>query len=510
MISKKSVIIALIAVLLLGGVYFFVTRDEKPPVEEGKTETVQKNDGETIFETDKNSITNLFISNNSGEYEFYADGTVWYVRGGEHLLYNQPLIFSTVLDYVTVTPSIAVEENAEDISVYGLENSKTRVNVKTSDGKDATFVLGDETKGGNGYYFMMEGDSSVYTISKAFGTNMLKALEDYRDTGLFELTVDEITEVTYTVFGTGEVTVKKLDEQKDMMTSWEMTKPYKIGVYDEKFITAVLTPLTQVSVSQFLSDDPTEEQLKSSGFDNPSFTFSVKTKDNEYKVILGNKYDSYYAAKREDLPSVYLVSESALTFLFADTFDYINKYEYLPHRDDVTEISCNIDGKNHRFEITDPEDKEKISVILNQNSIPVDEYTKVYQQLFGVEIVGHVTAQPENKDDVTFSYTVKNAEGKIDEISYVKMNGKFSYQFVNGECSFYVYNDDVDASLKAVAELSKLSENPENFKEEEQKEGETEPEGFNWLAMIAVIVILGLISIFPISILRDSKKKKKE
>lgn len=508
--TSKSIIVLLCAVIVLGAAYWLISRDSSDTETEKsdvtQTETV-KREGTVVFETEKDNISSVVIDN--GEpLEIYAKDGKWCIRGSEDILFNQATLNSTVLDYVKVVPTLIVEETSEKKAVYGLEKPSASVTVKTVDGNEKTFYIGDATKGGNGYYFMVSGDDRIYTISTVLAENTRKQKNDYRTTSLIDAGADDIKEVSMTVLGIGDVTVEKLEEKLDVMTSWKMTKPFELGVYDEKFGEIVVTPIISVEATGFVSDNPTDEQLEKSGLKNPQNYYEVKTENETYKVLIGNNYDGNYVVKREDLPSVYLVPAESLSFMFADIFEYLNSFAYLPAREELSSISTVIDGTEYEFTQKNYSDKDNREFYINEYSVDNKVFSEGYKSMVGIKIDGMAKNIPEDLGEPEFSYSVRLSDGSVENVSYVRMNGMYMYQFINGKCEFYVKSADVDAAKQGVISALEDAKNPVLTEEQkEEQKAEKEKKTTNTLAYVIVALIIALIAVFPISMLLGSKKK---
>ena len=395
---------------------------------------------------------------------------------------------------------LIVEENAVDTALYGFDSPVASSVVKTTDGRETKFILGDATKGNNGYYFMVEGDPSVYTVSTVVGNNMLKSAIDFREKKILNITAEDITEISMTVNGTGEIKAVKIDD-KENISSWQMLKPYDIGIYDDSFNELVLNPLVNVSATNFLSDNPTDEQLENSGLKDSELYYEVKTKDSSYKIVIGHNYEGNYVVKRDDIPTVFLVPQSNLSFLFADIFDYIFSYAYVTKTEDINSISSIIDGKE--YEILCDLDNSAFSV--NGIELTKDDFVNFYHEFFGIKIQGHTDTPPADVNNITFEYSVNKKDDKTDRISFIYMNGKYSYMMVNDKIQFYVFNEDVERIKGELKNLEEIAKNTETIPENES----TEPSdtGFNWISLLVVIVVLALIAVFPISLLLNKKNK---
>ena len=77
---------------------------------------------------------------------------------------------------------------------------------------------------------------------------------------------------------------------------------------------------------------------------------------------------------------------------------------------------------------------------------------------------------------------------------------------VNGNMNFYVFNESIDNAARAMEELYEYSKNP--IVEEKSEDTKEEDKGFNWLALVVVVLILILVASFPVSLLLNSKNKK--
>lgn len=500
MISKKSIIISLVLIIILAGAYFFIDfsndANEEVATENENTESVSS--GKAIFETDKDSISSITITNENDSFEFYRDGETWLARGHEDVAYNQSFVFSLSLDFVSVTPALTVEEDSTNKSSFGFDAPRATAVVKTTDGKTATFYLGNPTKGGNGHYFMMDGDDNIYTISTIVANNMTKKLDDFRDLSLVDVELTDVTEVKMSVIGLGDVTIKHNKEDNgDMTTSWQMTEPFEIGVYDESFTEMILTPMLAVSTNEFMSDNPTEEQLKAFGLVDADLFYEITTADETIRVDVGNAYNGGVYVKRTDKPTIYYISASAFSFLDVDVLQYVNNFAYLPNHSDVSEISYKKGSETYALKI----DNKNYSI--NGNGIKGELFSEYYQKLFNVKIRGIITS--ENKEDVVFSYSVKKTDGSVDNISFVRVNSKYSNVYVNDKAIFYVFTEDVENASNALPGLYEKSKNPEP----DDDKTEEAPKAFNWLSLVVVILILLLVVSFPVSLLLNSKNKKK-
>jgi hypothetical protein len=73
------------------------------------------------------------------------------------LVLDQSQIRSLTWSFATIWVDQVVEEEPEDISVYGLDNPFARMLVADSDGNQVVYIMGDMTPSRTAYYLMEEG-----------------------------------------------------------------------------------------------------------------------------------------------------------------------------------------------------------------------------------------------------------------------------------------------------------------------------------------------------------------
>lgn len=137
---------------------------------------------------------------------------------------------------------------------------------------------------------------------------------------VFDITADQMTEITYTVSGGTELDFKKNDDKK-----W--TDASDGTVLDQTKVGTLASSFTGVKLTETISD---VEDLSEYGLDQPSYTCSFTDKDGKTtKFYLGNTNDSanvIYLYIDGDTSTVYAVS----TGITSEMANYSSMDDYLP------------------------------------------------------------------------------------------------------------------------------------------------------------------------------------
>lgn len=127
-----------------------------------------------LMEIEKNNVSKVVFENESGTLtitrteETAADGSAkWTLDNLGGVKQNDTLVGACVNICSSLKGRKIVEENAADLSKYGLSDPLSRVTVSADGKSDRTFLIGNEIPTGGYYYLCEEGTSKVYTVLDA-------------------------------------------------------------------------------------------------------------------------------------------------------------------------------------------------------------------------------------------------------------------------------------------------------------------------------------------------------
>lgn len=379
---KKTIILssligafAVLATLIVLLVFVF-------PKEEEETPTTTVDTTVTLFDKSTSEVAcpvkTATIQLTSSTIEFVNVDDKLFVKGYENFDMHATNMGDLVEALTVCTLSKDLGET-EDLEQYGFDAPQAVVTVTYYDGTTKAFEIGDMTPDQSGCYFREKGGKRIYIQPLTTVAVFLQQPLDYVSTTMLaepkaEAAAQGETEVVLRKMSlSGEVRknnpfafrlVTSEDSDTYIYYSYIITEPFTKGA-NSSYDTA-LGAFTQIEAYSVVNVAPTAADLKSYGLDTPysvaTFTLSSRTtvsmettdgntisnttyKDlEEHTVTLGNKTDTYYYARIDDNPVVYLVAADNLPFAEMQYDDLADTLLFL---EDIAEMGT--------FRVTRPE-----------------------------------------------------------------------------------------------------------------------------------------------------------
>lgn len=429
----KNAIILVIIVVLLAGVYVLVIKT-RPEDTENVSDIIRLTD----YTTDE--VESLTLENPEGVFVIVSKDKEWVLSSPADLKYDSSILSSIVINASSIIADRLVEENAQDIAKYGLDDPVI-VKLKVKDGKETVLEVGDRTPTNSGYYVKSAGKNDVYVISTYTGDYLVKDRNGIRSKKLFDFVSDDINTLVMNRKGQN---LFRSDREKDSITSWTMTEPIK-GSMNSSALTPMLEALANTTIVEFLEDKPSE--LAQYGLDNPAYEFEFGTAAGAYKLSMGDEKvkGSTIYAKLDNSDEVFTVDISPYTFLDKPLKEIVSVFAYIVNIDQVKKIDLTMDGKTTNMVLDvykDTEgqmdaDKDKFYVngidASGKNEDDDQPFRKFYQALIGISLDEiDVDGNPGRNAEITINYTLKDGSMKVEFISkdenyyYVVRNDEYA------------------------------------------------------------------------------------
>ena len=422
-----KIICGLLIVGILSGVaYFLINRNN---------EKKNNNAGEnTLFSFDATTIDSILVDNESGEYSFEKENNVWnIVDNSEHFKVNTYKM-DTIAEYMAkLTATQIIEENASDLSAYGLDKP---ISITCSDGsKDYTILFGNATPTNSGYYVMKPNDKTVYCISAGDGVNIRATKDDLKDLYILDVGSSKIT--TFYIEKDGKT---MFDLTKDSQTGWVMHAPIERNV-NMANISSMLELLVRAKVTSFVEEGE-NANLAEYGLDNPSYKLKLGTDDETVDVYFGDfKGDNEIYGLFPKTNQVVTFNIYDLDFFDKSTAYVLNDVIHWVDMVDVSHIDLNLDGKEITMDMN-MKDRSDTQPDISINETKVDStdedllqsYNKFYTAIAGLYFSEvDIDATPEDKEPaISIEYTMKEDNSKY-TIELVAKDEQYYYVFENGE-----------------------------------------------------------------------------
>jgi hypothetical protein len=299
--------IALLVLLAGLGAYIYFVDAERPA---GGTEAKEK-----VFAVETDKIQEIRVK--AGEETSLlrkADGT-WRMSEPIDADADQTEISSIASNLSSLEVNRVVEENAGDLSQYGLAQPAVEVSFKADGGASGQLALGDKTAAQSDIYAMKPGEKKVFLVSAYLESTFNKKPFDLRDKRALKFERDKADSVALTQ---GPTRVQLVRSGSD----WKVEQPVQVRA-DYGAIEGLLTRLSTASMTTLVEANATN--LAKYGLDKPTLTASIGTGSSRATLAIGREENGAVYARDETRPMVFTVDPTLVTDLKKGVDDYRDK-----------------------------------------------------------------------------------------------------------------------------------------------------------------------------------------
>jgi hypothetical protein len=267
-----------------------------------------------------------------------------------------------------------VEEKAEDLKVYGLDQPEVKVSLKLKDSEEH-LLFGDSAPVGSTVYVKKAGEDLVRLTDQYNKANLTKTVTDLRKKEVLDINPQQVRRLSLQYSGQNFV-LEKEDGR------WWIKKPVAYRADDDRIVD-LLDSLERLQAKDFIDQEP-PGLLK--GFKNPRLKVEVddeNTRRSTLSVFQAQDGDQgekkAYAVTHLERP-IYVIDSNVITNFEKDLFDLKDKHlmsfsldqvQIIEIRKTVGEpIAIQREGDRWSFErqILEPSENQKISDFLKDLS----------------------------------------------------------------------------------------------------------------------------------------------
>jgi hypothetical protein len=305
---RNTFIFAIILALLGAYVYYF-------EIKKGEEKEKAKEQEEKIYSFEKDEIGEIGLvdSENSRNFIIKKDEKGnWYIKEPIETLADNSTIGSLLSSIEGLKRERVLEESANNLSPYGLENPRFTVILKKADGEEMPKLLvGKKAPVGNSIYIKKGDDQKILLVSSSITNALDKDLFKLREKHLALFETDDVE-------GLKIVSSNDIIELKKAENDWKIIKPIE-AQGDKNKINSILNSIKNLraySIEVEKADD-----LKKYGFNAPQKRVLIKVRDEaqEKEIIFGSEAEEkkIYGMSSEFRP-VYVVRGSILNDIKTD------------------------------------------------------------------------------------------------------------------------------------------------------------------------------------------------
>lgn len=424
----KILIGFIITVVIFAGAVVILRLTE--PKDDNTDDSTSTTQSKLVYELNADDIESIEISNDSGEYTVIKSGDSYKIKGIEDYKLSSNYISSITGGLSSIIATKVVEENAKDIDRFGIDNPTATATVDFKGTKERTYTvkIGDTAINGD-VYFMVDGDSTVYTGQsdqfaalsydklQTLDTTMISAEEGAEVNKLSYTTTDGKYLVVFEKKGTGDSAVM------------EMTSPVSAEV-NTTTLDTYINEIKALSAESVLAVDATDEQIEHFGLDKPYFTFSTTIGDKEYTVKVSEATAGYYVCMLNDIKELYKVKTESLELPSKNPQSILRKSLISFDITKSEKLKLTANGVTDNF-IFGMNDSNVVTVDYNGKSVDAAYYKDLFIYLMNAPMGEFCTEERKNAEEVAaFAFTQKDGTSfslrffTDDEGCYVVENGK--------------------------------------------------------------------------------------
>ncbi|MCQ2530510.1 MAG: DUF4340 domain-containing protein [Lachnospiraceae bacterium] len=388
--------------------------------------SVNRDSGVKVF-VDKapEEITELYVANTTGGYKIYAEDDGYVFDDMPANIVDQEGFFELMNHSCAFGSLRTVEEDAADLSIYGLDNPTAMVKVIFNDGKEFNLSLGDKERVSGNYYGMVEDDKNVYLFAEEDVLYFYLRKQDYISTVVTpELMVSSplsaVRDVTFS--GTAlekpitieAVTADKPDVALAAKSFGPATHIVKIkGTYelDQSYGIEMLGSLLGIHATDVVAYNVSDDDYSLLGFDNPymQVDFSLKNgtdyiADYQLKLV---PYGNQFMASMLGSGIIFLIDPPS--FVSIDYTKLCMRWFLAPMRSDLESLTVEFDGQS--FVYTSGSVDKEIWTKVNGQEMDPELFFSFYRLVTSAAADGKYLEDTVNEGEPLMTITYKYADG---------------------------------------------------------------------------------------------------
>jgi len=411
-----------------------------------------------------------------------ADGNLSYTvtPATQYFEYDTSKFRSMIFTLTSMTATNLVEENAADLSVYGLDHPWHTVRSTYADGRVIDLYIGNATPTDNNYYCMTNAGNTVYTIG-SYVTGLLARTDiDYRDITLFPSYADDaiyenICYVKMTLRDGTEIEISLEDfenfsEYNYVNSEYYMTLPLESSCNDTLVQSRVLDVVALIE-NLGVYKDITPEEYADYGLDHPARLELADVEGNTMDILVGgtNEDGNYYCMLSVSPETVIICTYTAFDWLNLNYIELMNRIVWHKNITEVDSVEYDLNGETYVVDYThgvttseDGKTTNTLSATLNGEPISETNGRRLFVRTLNFRIVGDV---PEGTPigEPSYAVTMHCLDGTDRVMELIKINERQYAVRMDGEVRFYVYKKNVTTLEDAFATVLSGRELPMSF-----------------------------------------------
>ncbi len=451
-----SIIAAVVAVaVLVGGTLAIIKLI--PEMSDDETVSTIFDENITVVEADSSKFSTVTVKNKNGEFKLVTqqvDSTdsngqnktskYWTVEGVDASKLSSTAMSKLVSSVADVSATREIDKPAAEC---GFDEPKIKVSVKSNDDSAYTFMVGNESPDGLGYFLMVEGKDTVYIAPETEIADFDFSLLDLSDTSPIPATIfttdtsgNKIDDGTYAIFDSLTFSGKLYPENLTIVTNKDESEittliPYMITNPTNRYATTehLSCPVNifsaEVLVAGNYALDVTDETLKLFGLDDPDVILTMTINGEAKTFKISEVEEGYCAVVYDGATMIRKVDSSTFEFLELSAEDFYYKSLFIHSINDITNLTLKNSEGEIKFDISYEEDDDSnktYHISTNGTELTASNFQSFYKDFVCIQCSSFDTEEISAEPDSVITFTFYNGEESI--VEFYKVN-ETEYQY---------------------------------------------------------------------------------
>lgn len=396
--------------------------------------------------------------------------TNWYVEGMSNSYINTTTSGVFADNAAAITATRLMASGVEDFSLYGLDAPVITLEVTGKSGEGYTLYFGGDSPAADGKYARLAGSNDVYLIGSStvgdfevdvyyfINVAMFPAVSSEEGTAAYFDSDGALSKVDSVVIsGTAyasPITITSNPYDASSYIPYIMTAPVRQNVMGDAG-DALISPIkTGLTGDGAYAVEPDAATLAKYHMDTPQVVveYSVGSYHKRLKISAVDGDDSYYAVMHDDVPVIYKVAKSTLSFAGYSQTDYYNNYILLDDISTISSVTVSTSAGTHVYNLSHSTDENENKVVTVTCDGVVREsasFQNLYQFMLSCYATEFTTeaapAGSESALQLTFRYA--DAARESLQVSFAKTSDRRYHITVNGTPLGYAFSTTVESLI---------------------------------------------------------------
>lgn len=417
-------------------------------------------------ENDKGSVSYDFdVSPDPGEFE-----------------YSSSMFRSMTYTLSSITATALVEEDAKDLSAYGLDEPTAVIETYYSDGSQVDIIIGSQAPVDEAYYCMTNESNNVYTIGSYVDSLLVRRPIEYRDITLFPTYEEEdiytnISKVRLTERD-GSVIAVELDENQENENNTEgsqyvMLEPYQVSGNASTIQQNILDVVATLQLGSIIKDI-SEDEYGEYGLDHPAKLEMWDVADNEVHLLVGDTCPNpdYVYCMLEGTNTLLTCTSSAMGWMGQNYVQFMLRTVWCYNIEELKSIDIQIDDEKYDLQVehftkknANGNDTDGVKGTLNGQELEAEtNIRRLFVRCLYFRVVDNLTEdeKKEFKNTDPYATITLNLESGEHTLELIPISDRKYAMRVDGEMEYYCYKkslEELEKSLTYVLEGDELDFN---------------------------------------------------